>query len=182
MGAARQGGDGPPPDRALIVGCGDIGLRIARALQADGLSVSGLVRSRASRRRLAARGITPWIADLDEPATLRDLPLEGLRVYYLAPPPAQGRRDTRLRAFLQAVSGGSPRRIVYISTSGVYGDCAGAWVDETRPPTPQSERAARRLDAERALAAWARGSGGEQVVLRVGGIYGPACPPSAWRG
>jgi nucleoside-diphosphate-sugar epimerase len=154
-------------------------MRIARGLRTHGVTATGLVRSSASPRRLAARGIPAWVADLDEPATLQGLPLRGSQIYYLAPPPARGRLDTRMRAFLQAASGRLPGRVVYISTSGVYGDCAGAWVDETRPPAPESERARRRLDAEQVLAAWGRGSGCEHVAPRVGGIYGPGRLPIA---
>ena len=64
-----------------------------------------------------------------------------------------------------------PRRFVYLSTSGVYGDCAGEWVDETRPPNPQTERAMRRLDAERTLGDWGERNEVEIVILRVPGIY-----------
>ena len=66
-----------------------------------------------------------------------------------------------------------PRRFVYISTSGVYGDCAGERVDETRPPRPQTDRAVRRLDAERALSEWGARNRFEVVILRVPGIYAP---------
>jgi len=64
-----------------------------------------------------------------------------------------------------------PRRFVYLSTSGVYGDCAGEWVDETRPPNPRTERAMRRLDAERALGDWGERNQVEIAILRVPGIY-----------
>lgn len=163
----------------LIVGCGDMGMRIARDLREHGVTARGLVRSSASRRRLAAQGIPALVADLDKPDTLLDLPLRGSEVYYMAPPPPRGRLDSRMRAFIHAASGRVPRRVVYISTSGVYGDCAGGWVDETRPPAPQTERAHRRWDAEQVLAAWGRDSGCERVVLRVGGIYGPGRLPIA---
>lgn len=64
-----------------------------------------------------------------------------------------------------------PQRFVYLSTSGVYGDCAGEWVEETRAPDPQTERARRRFDAERSLAEWGESSGVQTVILRVPGIY-----------
>jgi nucleoside-diphosphate-sugar epimerase len=64
-----------------------------------------------------------------------------------------------------------PRRFVYLSTSGVYGDCAGERVDESRAPRPQTERARRRLDAELAVSGWGAREGVETVILRVPGIY-----------
>src|SRR4029077_19447587 len=67
--------------------------------------------------------------------------------------------------------GSIPQRLVYISTSGVYGDCSGALVDEPRPLRPQNDRARRRVDAERLLRAWGRQSGVRVVILRVPGIY-----------
>jgi len=63
--------------------------------------------------------------------------------------------------------------VVYISTTGVYGDCGGAWVDESRPVNPLAPRAKRRWDAECAWQAWRKASGRELVILRVPGIYGP---------
>jgi nucleoside-diphosphate-sugar epimerase len=64
-----------------------------------------------------------------------------------------------------------PRRFVYLSTSGVYGDCSGERVDETRAPHPRTERARRRLDAEQVVSDWGAREGAETVILRVPGIY-----------
>lgn len=155
----------------FIVGCGDIGLRVARLWQGRGVAVQALARSDAAAARLTSAGITPVSGDLDVPATLVTLPLNGATVYYFAPPPAQGETDPRMRAFTAA--GLRPDRVVYISTSGVYGDRGGAWVDEDTPPMPGTERARRRLDAETALRTWGRQSGVRVNILRVGGIYGP---------
>jgi nucleoside-diphosphate-sugar epimerase len=106
------------------------------------------------------------------------LPSRGERLFYFAPPPAAGSTDPRLRRVLAGfAAGGQPQRIVYLSTTGVYGDCEGAWVDEDWPLHPQVGRARRRADAERALAEWADRSGGELVILRVAGIYGPGKLP-----
>src|SRR5688500_6162763 len=92
---------------------------------------------------------------------------------HCAPPPAQGESDTRTANLLAALEKGGilPARIVYLSTSGVYGDCGGARVDETRPPSPQTDRARRRIDAERQLAQWTTSRNIALIVLRVPGIY-----------
>lgn len=158
------------PDTALIVGCGDIGLRVGLRLRAMGRKVSGVVRSEQSIATLSNSDIAARLVDLDEPNTLAPAPL----VFYFAPPPVTGETDTRLRGLL-AQWPARTTRIVYISTSGVYGDCAGRWIDETETLKPISARARRRLDAERALAQW----GGDHVLLRVPGIYGPGRLPLA---
>ncbi|TXH05711.1 MAG: NAD-dependent epimerase/dehydratase family protein [Nevskiaceae bacterium] len=158
------------PARALIIGCGDVGLRVASRLRALGREVTGVVRSDQSAAALAAAGLAAQRLDLDIDAPATDAPL----VFWFAPPPGEGDGDPRLRRFLATRRGASPR-LVYISTSGVYGDCQGRWIDEDEPLQPLSARARRRLDAERALAEW----GGDHVILRVPGIYGPGRLPVA---
>jgi nucleoside-diphosphate-sugar epimerase len=122
---------------------------------------------------LRRHGITPVPGDLDDPQTLSRLAGVPHDVLHFAPPPGEGPRDSRTSNLIRALrrSGSIPQRLVYISTSGVYGDCAGALVDERRPARPQSERAHRRADAERSLRAWGRESGVNVVILRVPGIY-----------
>lgn len=160
----------------LIVGCGYVGRRLARQLRTAGRAVSGLVRSADSAARLQALNVTPLVADLDVPAPLPALP-GGAEVYYFAPPPGEGDADPRLRRVLAAFTVTLPRRVVYISTSGVYGDCAGGWVDESHPLNPTTPRARRRAAAEAALQAWSRQTGVPIVILRVPGIYGPGKLP-----
>ena len=157
---------------ALIVGCGDIGLRVARSLLERGIAVHGQVRSAASVQALNAAGVMPVIADLDAPPAHSAEPYE--LVFWFAPPPLQGDTDPRIRAWLAQ---NAPKRIVYISTSGVYGDCGNRWIDETEPLKPQTPRGRRRLDAEAALADHAERRGTETVILRVPGIYGPGRLP-----
>ena len=130
-----------------------------------------LARTEAQAGRIALLGATPLRCDLDLPATLGVLTGVADLVLHLAPPGESGERDQRSANLIAALAPRPPERLVYISTSGVYGDCGGARVDEDRPVAPQTVRAARRVDAERALLAWG-GHGGVAVsVLRVPGIY-----------
>jgi nucleoside-diphosphate-sugar epimerase len=156
------------PPRALIAGCGDIGLRVARRLREAGGEVTAILRDPQKRLAVEAIGAAVRIEDLDQPRDAGDWPV----LFWFAPPPAEGDRDTRLRGWLDAQRG-TIARVVYISTSGVYGDCDGRWIDEDEPVKPQSARARRRVDAEAGLAAWCRTTGAQHVILRVPGIYGP---------
>ena len=157
-------------NRLLIVGCGDIALR-ALPLLVRNYQVFGLVRAAGQAERIAALGATPLTGDLDDPLTLQALAGAAELVLHLAPPGESGERDQRSANLIAALSARPPGRLVYISTSGVYGDCGGAWVDEDRPVAPQTQRGARRVDAERALLAWGKQSGVAVAVLRVPGIY-----------
>jgi nucleoside-diphosphate-sugar epimerase len=165
----------------FIVGCGGVGTLVARRWLAQGARVQALARSKQTASRLAEEGIVAIVGDLDHSSGLSGLPLAGAWIYYFAPPPGRGVTDPRMAAFVAALEGGGepPAGVVYISTSGVYGDCQGAWVDEAREPAPQADRARRRLDAEQQLRSWGRRSGVKVVVLRVGGIYGPDRLPLA---
>ena len=161
----------------LIIGCGDIGRRVATLCLAQGMEVNALARSSETAGQLAAQGIGVYLGDLDRPETLASLPTSGTTVFYFAPPPPQGGDEPRLRAFLHESSGALPAKLIYISTSGVYGDCQGAWVTEDTAPRPNTDRARRRLAAEIMLREWERRCGSPLIVLRVGGIYGPGRLP-----
>jgi nucleoside-diphosphate-sugar epimerase len=163
-----------PEIPVIIVGCGYIGRRVAARLLAQSCTPTGLVRSVASAAAARAAGIAPLQVDLDH-----DIPaLAAREIYYFAPPPGEGEQDTRMRRFLAALTV-SPRKIVYISTSAVYGDCKGAWIDETQPLSPATGRGLRRLDAERQLVTWADAHDSQWLILRVPGIYGPDKLPLA---
>ncbi len=167
-------------DQVLIVGCGDIGRRVGALARAQGAEVRGLVRSAESAAKLTELGIEPLVADLNAGAQLQGLPTAGAVVYYLAPPPGGGHTDPKVRNFCAAINpGDEPRRLVYISTSGVYGDCGGALVSEETPVNPQTARAKRRVDAETVLRQWGRERGVAVIILRVTGIYGPGRLPVA---
>ena len=160
----------------LIIGCGDIGLRIASLCVPT--PVTGVVRSAQSAARLRARQIVPKVLDLDAPVDADDLAAPGSQLYYLAPPPAAGDTDPRVKAVCAALRGPNrPGKVVYISTTAVYGDCGGRWIDEGAPLQPGTARGRRRLDAEREWFRWSDAEGVPVVVLRVPGIYGPGRLP-----
>jgi nucleoside-diphosphate-sugar epimerase len=144
--------------RLLIAGFGDVAHRLVSRLP-------GTVEVRTLARRLGA--------DLDRPETLAAAARWADCVLHSAPPPADGETDPRTENLLSVIEKGRilPTRFVYISTSGVYGDCGGAWVDESRAPNPQTARAKRRVAAEQRLAAWCGLHGVILVVLRAPGIY-----------
>lgn len=172
-------------ERLLIVGCGDVGQRVARQLQPSSrvpsrVRVLALTSSPQRVGDLRRQGITPLLGNLDAPATLRRLSGLATRVLHLAPPPQEGGgpgawwRDPRTLALARALRlRGLPLSLVYASTSGVYGDCGGAWVPESRAVAPATPRAHRRVDAERAVRYLGRAAGVRVSVLRVPGIYAP---------
>ncbi|MET0544338.1 MAG: SDR family oxidoreductase [Variovorax sp.] len=163
-------------ERVLIVGCGDVGLRAAKAMRGR-VRVIALTSSAGKLQRLRDGGVLPILGDLDRPHTLRRLAGIATRVLHLAPPAreegAQWWRDARTTALVRALARRSlPGAFVYGSTSGVYGDCGGAWVAETRPVCPNTPRAHRRVDAERAVR-WFGRLGPAVRTLRIPGIYAP---------
>ncbi|MDD5250036.1 MAG: NAD(P)H-binding protein [Rhodocyclaceae bacterium] len=156
--------------RLLIVGCGDVLRRVLPELVRC-WRVYALVREPDAALR--ALGVVQVLGDLDRPATLRRLAGLAHAVLHSAPPAAAGTTDVRTRRLIAALrrSRSLPRRLVYIGTSGVYGDCRGARVNETRPLRPATARAQRRADAERQLRAFGRDSGCRVSILRAPGIY-----------
>jgi nucleoside-diphosphate-sugar epimerase len=172
----------------LVVGCGDVGLRVLRLLRGR-VRLLAVTSSPERVPALRAAGAVPLVADLDDAASLRRLAALADTVLHLAPPPRRGADDPRTAALIAALAR-SPRtrRWVYGSTSGVYGDCAGDWVAETRATAPTTDRAWRRVAAESRLRAFGRrrrpppgrasaavsawGQGAARVsLLRIPGIY-----------
>ena len=135
--------------------------------------VYALMHTEKRRVLLRSHGLVTVAGDLDVPESLERLSGLAHEVVHLAPPPATGDRDTRTANLIRALAKGArlPQRLVYISTSGVYGDCHGEWVTETRRLQPGNARARRRADAERQLRAWGKANGVAIVILRVPGIY-----------
>ena len=157
--------------RVLIVGCGDVGVRAAGLLKNAG-RVYALTSSESRVAHLQQQGIAALRGNLDEPASLRRLAGVASHIIHMAPPPLQGRSDPRTRALVQALLlRSSPQAVVYGSTSGVYGDCAGALINETQVLNPQTDRAHRRVDAETWLNAWGSRGIPRISVLRIPGIY-----------
>ena len=155
----------------LIVGCGDIGLRVAALLRGR-WRLLALTSSAARVGELRAAGVQPLVGNLDEPATLARLAGLADAVLHLAPPPAQGHSDLRTANLLHALARKRRvQRVVYGSTSGVYGDADGASIDETRAVNPSTDRAIRRVDAESRLRWYGRAFGARVTLLRIPGIY-----------
>lgn len=154
--------------RLLILGCGDVGMRLL-PLVCQRFRVFAVTSQQSHCAGLRAAGAIPIVANLDQPATLARLARLASRIVHLAPPQSDGLLDRRTRALSAILP--EHAQLVYVSTSGVYGDCAGARIDETRPVAPHNPRARRRVDAEQVLRAWARRSGSRLSILRVPGIY-----------
>jgi nucleoside-diphosphate-sugar epimerase len=151
--------------RLLLIGCGDIGSRIVARLYAR-FRIVALTSTPQRVPDLRAAGITPLVGDLDVRGSLRRLAPFAHRTLHLAPPQAHSTLDQRTR-HLRAALGARPRRFIYVSTTGVYGDAQGAWLDETARAAARTERARRRIDGERVV----RSAPWNGSVLRVPGIY-----------
>jgi nucleoside-diphosphate-sugar epimerase len=155
----------------LIVGCGDIGLRVLRLVRRR-WRVLALTSSATRIASLRDAGALPLVGNLDDAPTLGRLAALADAVLHLAPPPGQGSTDPRTRHLLQALARSARvRRLVYASTSGVYGDAGGARLDETRAVDPNTDRARRRVDAEARVRHHGRAFGVRASILRVPGIY-----------
>ena len=168
--------------RLLIIGCGDVAMR-AIPLLARHYRIFALVRNPACREKLRVLGVLPILGDLDDRASLKRIAGIADAVLHFAPPPNASPlikggwggfafRDIRTRHLLAALSHRKlPEQLVYISTSGVYGDCGGAIVSESQPLDPQTARAQRRADAEKQIRNWAKHNQVKASILRVPGIY-----------
>jgi len=154
--------------RLLIVGCGDVGMRLLPWVTRR-FRVFALTSQPERRAALRAAGAIPVVADLDRPQTLRRLRGLAQHVLHLAPPQQQGDLDLRTRNLTAILPEGA--RVVYVSTTGVYGDRGGALTDESAPRRPRNARARRRVDAEQVLRAWALAARGKVAILRAPGIY-----------
>ncbi len=155
--------------KILIVGFGDVAERLVRTYAGQAEFI-GLVRRPERVAELRTLGVTPYLGDLDDAASLERLPRVDA-VFHFAPPPNAGTTDPRTARLLNALGRRLPGALVYISTSGVYGDCGGDWVAETRAVAPVNGRAVRRVAAERQLRLWGRKHRVQISILRAPGIY-----------
>ncbi len=157
--------------RALIIGCGDVGMRILPILVKTH-KVYVLTTQDSKKSLLRSMGAVPLVGNLDQRHTLKKIAHLAPYVIHLAPPNQEGPKDLRTRNLLRALSqGGKTQRLIYVSTSGVYGDCKGDFVSETRTLAPTNPRGQRRMDAEQQLRAWAIYHRVQVSILRVPGIY-----------
>lgn len=158
----------------LIVGFGDIAKRTLPLLTKE-FAVHALLRPERMSEAALYSDIRCIAGDLDDPTTLMSFAGRYTHIAHFAPPPRSGTVDPRTDNLLDALTARPhlPERLVYISTSGVYGDCAGAWIDERRAANPGSDRARRRKHAERSITAFGAAHNVRTVILRVPGIYAP---------
>ena len=154
--------------RLLILGCGDVGMRLLPLLRAR-FRVFAVTSQPARCAQLRAAGAVPIVANHDDRASLQRLAGLAHTIVHLAPPLSSGLLDRRTRNLAAILP--EHARLVYVSTSGVYGDCGGATVAETRPVAPANARAKRRVDAEQVLRAWGARRAANVAILRVPGIY-----------
>jgi len=151
-----------------IIGCGDIGRRLADLFETK--NINGIVSSKESSVKCEQLSINVKIVDLDSDYSFEQNDFVEAKIYYFVPPPSSGAKDTRLKRFLTKLSA-MPKRIVLISTTGVYGDSKGEWIDENTPVNPQADRAVRRVSAEQILQRWMADKSCDFQILRVPGIY-----------
>ena len=160
-------------ERLLIVGCGDVGLRVAALLRGR-LNLLALTSSLDRVADLRASGIKPLVGNLDDPQSIKRLAALATRLVHLAPPPGSGSGDPRTLALTRALRRRAlPKSLVYGSTSGVYGDCQGRIAIETIAVNASTARAGRRIDAEMVIRRLGRGSALRCSILRIPAIYAP---------
>jgi len=157
----------------FIIGCGDIGKRVGQRLLQQDAAVHAIVRRSDAAKTLSDKGFVSYTLDFDEEVKPGDVNTTAVQLFYFMPPSPSGEQDKRMSRVLTLLERtGLPARILYISTTGVYGNTHGDWVTEESPTTPDTGRAQRRLDAEQQLQQWCEQHDVEYVILRVPGIYG----------
>ncbi len=161
-----------------LIGCGDIGFRIAKELLKQNFRVQATIHFKEGAVVPQSAGIETIIANFDYQEDVPDVSLHGQKVFYTMPPQGGGSSDYRMLNFCRKLSPDNcPARLVYLSTSGVYGDCGEQLVTEETPVNPQTSRAKRRVSAENQLREQAETLGFDLIILRVTGIYGPGRLP-----
>ncbi|MDH5544808.1 MAG: SDR family oxidoreductase [Gammaproteobacteria bacterium] len=161
-----------------IIGYGYVGQLIAQHALAEGRRVHAL--SRTASRVIAHDGFIHHVCDIDQAESLQSVPnMSAAQIIYLAPPPSNSLRDSRVERFLAHMSQQHirPSQVLYFSTTAVYADSNGEWIDENTPAAPQTDRGKRRYDAEEQVRNWCESSACPWIIFRVTGIYGPGKLP-----
>jgi len=167
----------PMINKINIIGCGYIGKKIAQLLKSQNLNPVCFVSSEKSKNNLSSMGFQAGQFDLDKNGLeLNDKSKASFKdstIAYLAPPQRKGIIDIRMTHFVSMLETLNlpPSKIILISTTGVYGDCKGEWIDEQQATEPQADRARRRLSAETQLKKYCEKVQVQYVVFRVPGIY-----------
>ncbi len=158
-----------------ILGCGYIGKKVAMMLKSQQPGLKCYVNTEASLKACEERQLSVEQIDFDQSVShfITAEQFTGSNCIYLVPPPPAGKVDLRMENFIQQLelAGAVPGKIVLISTTGVYGDCGGDWIDENRPVKPQADRAHRRLSAEVQLQDYCNKNHLSLIIFRVPGIY-----------
>lgn len=162
----------------IIAGCGYVGSKLAEQLSEKKYRLTVIVKTGKNMHAAVPLSNVVKIDFDQDDATLTELEYRFKTVFYFIPPPAQGITDPRIERFLKSIpQDHMPDKIILISTTGVYGDCGDDWVDESRRPAPETDRARRRLAAEQSLSDWCNKNHVSYIILRVPGIYGPGKLP-----
>ena len=158
----------------VVAGAGYTGQRLLKLLTGQSSRIVAL--SKASKSKLP--GVESIQVDFDSKSPNRIEIGGNARVCYFVPPGSDSTPEARIKRFLEKVLDSLPVRVVLISTTGVYGNCDGKWVDEAWPLNPQTDRALRRFMVEKYCTSWAERHGVSLAILRVAGIYGPGRVPT----
>lgn len=158
-----------------IIGCGYIGKKIAQMLKSHNVTTQSYVHTERSAKDCRDMGLTVEQVDFDQASdSFSEIEkFAASSCIYLVPPPPSGQVDSRMTNFIQQLqqSANLPDKIVLISTTGIYGDCKGEWIDESFPANPQADRACRRLSAETQLHDYCNKNKVTLIIFRVPGIY-----------
>ncbi len=161
----------------FIAGCGYVGTRVAKYYLARNQAVNVLVRTSNNNPISQLDGVNTIRNDLDDVECAQIIEAQNKKLFYFVPPSVVIDTDVRMTTFLSCLQHNTPRKIIYISTTGVYGDCQGEWITEETAVRPENARSKRRADAERQLIDWCDKRSTQLVILRVAGIYGPGRLP-----
>jgi nucleoside-diphosphate-sugar epimerase len=167
------------PIRLLIAGCGDLGMRVAqRVLQNPTNRVWGLKRTRPDDQE-STIGFTWFKADLSNPESMKDLPAGITHILFSAAPHVRTESDYRavyfdgLRNVIQNAYSSALKRVLFISSTAVYGEHGDEWVNEDTPVNPKNFNGRVLLEAEQWLSSFGREHALTTLSLRLSGIYGP---------